>query len=64
MVIIVFPIITYAQITREKQAIIQKAFPKNNINGAPANDTTGGVWPEFGDLFFEKNGKNILYFIL
>jgi hypothetical protein len=57
VVIIVFPIITYAQIVREKQAIIQKAFPKNNINGAPANDTTGGVWPEFGDLFFEKNGK-------
>jgi hypothetical protein len=58
--ILFFSLLTFnlnAQIAREKQAIIQKAFPKNNINGAPANDTTGGVWPEFGDLFFEKNGK-------
>ena len=58
--IIFFSLLTFtlnAQIAREKQAIIQKAFPKNNANGAPANDSTGGVWPEFGDLFFEKNGK-------
>jgi hypothetical protein len=55
--ITLMPFILNAQIAREKQAIIQKAFPKNNVNGAQANDTTGSVWPEFGDLFFEKNGK-------
>ncbi|MEY2646046.1 MAG: hypothetical protein RL158_22 [Bacteroidota bacterium] len=56
--IFVFAFSTNAQIIREKQAIIQKAFPNNNNNGTPANDTTGSVWPEFGDLFFEKNGKD------
>jgi hypothetical protein len=47
----------FSQIIREKQAVLQQAFPKNNINGAASNDTTGSVYPEFGDLFFEKNGK-------
>ena len=46
-----------SQIIREKQAVLQQAFPKNNINGAASNDSTGPVYPEFGDLFFEKNGK-------
>lgn len=57
ILISLMPFILNAQIAREKQAIIQKAFPKNNISGSQPNDTTGGVWPEFGDLFFEKNGK-------
>jgi len=47
----------FSQIIREKQAVLQKAFPKNNINGAASNDSTGPVYTEFGDLFFEKNSK-------
>ena len=46
-----------SQIIREKQAILQKPFPAISQNGSVLNDTTGDVWDEFGDLFFEKNGK-------
>ena len=46
-----------SQIIREKQAILQKPFPIVSQNGIVLNDTTGDVWDEFGDLFFEKNGK-------
>ena len=46
-----------SQITREKLAVLQKPFPVISQNGSVLNDTTGDVWDEFGDLFFEKNGK-------
>ena len=46
-----------SQITREKLAVLQKPFPIVSQNGSVLNDTTGDVWDEFGDLFFEKNGK-------
>lgn len=46
-----------SQITREKLAVLQKPFPIVSQNGIVLNDTTGDVWDEFGDLFFEKNGK-------
>jgi len=46
-----------SQITREKLAVLQKPFPIGYQNGSVLNDTTGDVSDEFGDLFFEKNGK-------
>ena len=46
-----------SQIIREKQAILQKPFPSQSTNGSIINDTIGAVYDEFGDLFFEKNGK-------
>jgi len=46
-----------SQITREKLAVLQKPFPTISPNGSVQNDTIGAVYDEFGDLFFEKNGK-------
>ena len=46
-----------SQIIREKAAILQKPFPILSPNGSILNETTGSVYSEFGDLFFEKNGK-------
>jgi len=46
-----------SQIIREKLAVLQKPFPSQSPNGSIINDTIGGVHDEFGDLFFEKNGK-------
>ena len=47
-----------SQIIREKAAILQKPFPILSPNGNILNETTGSVYSEFGDLFFEKNGKH------
>ncbi len=63
-VIFAFVIVTFfisisatSQIIREKAAILQKPFPILSPNGSILNETTGSVYSEFGDLFFEKNGK-------
>jgi len=52
-----FSISASSQIIKEKQAILQKPFPAIPPNGSIENDTIGSVYEQFGDLFFEKNGK-------
>lgn len=56
LLLLIVPCLLNAQITREKQAILDKPFPLAS-NGGTQNDTLGDVYDEFGDLFFEKNGK-------
>ncbi len=43
-----------SQIAREKSAILEKQFPTLSQKNT---ETTGDVYDQFGDLFFEKNGK-------
>jgi hypothetical protein len=48
--------ISNAQIAREKKVILEKEFSVVNFLPPPFY-REGNVWSEFGDLFFEKNGK-------
>lgn len=48
--------ISNAQIAREKKVIFEKELSVVNFLPPPVY-MEGNVWDEFGDLFFEKNGK-------
>jgi len=54
LLLFIAPCILNAQISREKQAIIQKAFPTAYNGTGTLKDTLGDVWNEFGDLFLKK----------
>ena len=46
----------FAQGAKEKAAILEKEFDKNQYDPI-LKQYVGANWDEFGDLFFEKNGK-------
>lgn len=50
------PVLAYSQIVKEKPSILEKAFDLKSFD-ATNNKYIGANWDEFGDLFFEKNGK-------
>ncbi|MDD2307709.1 MAG: T9SS type A sorting domain-containing protein [Prolixibacteraceae bacterium] len=47
---------SFGQTSREKMAIMEKEFDKNQYDPI-LKQYIGANWDEFGDLFFEKNGK-------
>lgn len=54
--IFLFPKLIFSQINKEKLAVLEKQFSLNVYDSAQKR-YSGSNWDEFGDLFFEKNGK-------
>ena len=54
--IFLLPNFLFSQINKEKLAVLEKQFSLNIYDSAQKR-FIGSNWDEFGDLFFEKNGK-------